>query len=399
MTEQPAILGNNPVFAQKVNIVRPWLPEFAQMADAAEGIVSSGMVTKGQHLRAFEEAVAEHLGVKHAVAVSSCTTGLMLAYHSLALTGDVVVPSFTFMATVSSLVWAGLRPVFADVDVETTNLDPQAAEAAITPDTSALIVVHNFGNPADIAAFEAIARRHQIKLVFDAAHGFGSCYQGAPVGSQGDVQVYSLSPTKLLIAGEGGIIATNNDDLAARARMGREYGNDGAYNSALAGINARMPEMSALLGLHSLPMLEAAVQRRNEVAALYQQELASVPGISFQKVQTGNRNSYKDFCLMVDAEQLGLTRDELAQALLAENIDVRKYYDPPVHRHTAYQHYPTHGELPRTEWLSANILCLPVWSKMSDEIVQQICQAIRRISAHSEPVRGILTGGNLPKQL
>lgn len=185
MSNKPAMLGNEPVFRTKVHIVRPALPAFGELAESVQGILSSGMVTKGEHLLAFEQAVAQHLGVKHAVAVSSCTTGLMLTYQALGLTGDVVVPSFTFMATVSALIWAGLRPVFADVDLGTTNLDPIAAEAAITPNTSAIIGVHNFGNPAEIDALQAAANRHGLKLVFDAAHGFGARYQGAPVGSRG----------------------------------------------------------------------------------------------------------------------------------------------------------------------------------------------------------------------
>src|SRR5438132_3092138 len=153
-SNQPALLGNSAVFNCQVHIVKPLLPAFTDMSEEFQEILNSGMVTKGKHLRAFEEAVAEHLGTRHAIAVSSCTTGMMLTHKALGLRGDVVVPSFTFMATVSALVWAGLRPVFADVDAETTNLDPAAAEAAITRQTSAIVAVHNFGNPADIDSLQ-----------------------------------------------------------------------------------------------------------------------------------------------------------------------------------------------------------------------------------------------------
>ena len=387
MSNQPAILGNLPTFEHKVFIVKPALPSPQEMEPGMREIISSGMVTKGKYLQAFEEAVAEHLQVKHGVAVSSCTTGLMLTYKGLGLTGDVVVPSFTFMATVSALVWAGLRPVFADVDFGTTNLDPAAAEAAITPNTSAIVAVHNFGNPADVEALQAVADRHNLKLIFDAAHGFGAIYQGKPVGAQGDANSYSLSPTKLLIAGEGGIVATNHDDLADKIRIGREYGNSGNYDSAFAGINARMPEFNALLGWHSLQRLEAGARRRNEVVDLYHQELGKLPGIEFQIVRAGNRNSYKDFSVTIDAAAFGLTRDEVQQALTAENIDTRTYYDPPVHRHTAYKHYASPDiALPNTERLAAQSLSLPVWSKMDDEIVLQICAAFRKIHAQSVEV-------------
>ena len=348
------------------------------------------MVTKGQYLHAFEAAIAEHLGVRHAIAVSSCTCGLMLVYQGLGLTGDVVVPSFTFMATVGALIWAGLRPVFADVDIGTMNLDSAAAEAAITPETSAIVAVHDFGNPADIHALQAIADRRGLKLIFDAAHGFGALYQGIPLGPQGDANVYSLSPTKLLIAGEGGIVATNDDGLAKRVRVGREYGNDGNYDSAFAGINARLPEFSALLGLHSLPMLEAAACHRNKVAALYREELGSLPGIGFQKVRPDNRSSYREYTITVDPDAFGLTRDELALALAAENVDTRKYYDPPAHRQTAYRAYHDGGPLPHTEWLSAHSLSLPMWSNMSDKVALGICHAVQRIQGHARAVREIL---------
>lgn len=379
MNNHPALLGNDPVFKSKVHIVKPVLPSFADIAADTEAILASGMVTKGKHLRAFEEAVAEHLRVRHAIAVSSCTTGLMLTYRGLGLTGDVVVPSFTFMATVSALIWAGLRPVFADVDFDTTNLDPVAAEAAITPDTSAIVAIHNFGNPAEIDALQEVADRHGIKLVFDAAHGFGALYRGKPVGPQGDAHVYSLSPTKLLIAGEGGVVATDDDELAERVRIGREYGNSGNYDSAFAGINARMPEFNALMGSHSLRMLESAARRRNEVAALYREGAGALPGIAFQQCAEGNRNSYKDFSITVDPDVFGLGRDELAVALAAENVDTRKYYDPPVHRQTAYNQFATGEEmLDNTELLASRSLSLPIWSHMSDEVVLDICRAMRR---------------------
>ena len=215
MQNSPAILGGEPAFPEKIPIVRPVLPSLPEMSDDLQHMLVSGMVTKGQHLAAFEKALADHIGVKRAVGVSSCTSGLMLTYTGLGLTGDVIVPSFTFMATVSALVWCGLRPIFADVDARTTNLDPAEAEARITPRTTAIVAVHNFGNPADIPALQAVADRHNLKLIFDAAHGFGARYQGVPVGSQGHAQVFSLSPTKLLIAGEGGIVATN-DEFAGR---------------------------------------------------------------------------------------------------------------------------------------------------------------------------------------
>ena len=380
MRDNPALLGGRPVFETKVPIVRPVLPGMDSLQAGIQDMLSTGMVTKGRYLNAFENAVAQHLGVKHAVAVSSCTSGLMLIYRGLGLTGDVVVPSFTFMATVSALVWSGLRPVYADVHPGTTDLDPQAAEAAITPETTAIVGVHNFGNPAEIDALQAVATRHGLKLIFDAAHGFGALYQGKPVGAQADAQMFSLSPTKLLITGEGGIVATNDDDLAAKIRTGREYGNSGSYDSAFAGLNARMPEFNALLGPaqpgNAGRCRRAPATRRSACIAM---SWASCPGIGFQEVLPGNRNSYKDFSITIDAKAFGLTRDELGLALAAENIDTRKYYEPPVHRQTAYAPYADGRPLPHTDWLAANSLSLPIWTKMDPQVSQGICEAVQRI--------------------
>lgn len=385
MSDAPALLGGTPVFQTKIPIVRPLLPSLDDaLVEGVQGILQSGMLTTGQHLRHLEKALAEHLRVRHAVAVSSCTTGLMLAYRGLGLTGDVVVPSYTFMATVSAMIWANLRPVFADVDLKTLTLDPAAAEAAITPETSAIVATHNFGNPAAIEALAAVAQRHNLKLVFDAAHGFGTLYQGVPVGPQGDAQIYSLSPTKLLIAGEGGIVATNDDDVAQRIRIGREYGNSGHYDSAFAGFNARMPEFNALLCLRSLDMLEQAVCRRNDVAALYRERLGRLPGLEFQDVQPGNRCSYKDFSMTIDPDAFGVSRDQLAVALAAENVDTRKYYDPAVHQQTAYRHFaPPAAQLPHTNLLAARSLSLPIWSHMADDVALGICQAVERIHQYA----------------
>jgi dTDP-4-amino-4,6-dideoxygalactose transaminase len=295
------------------------------------------------------------------------------------------------MATASALVWAGLRPVFADVNLHTTNIDLASAEAAMTPDTCAIVAVHNFGNPADLEGLQSLADRKGLKLICDAAHGFGALYKGKPLGPQTDAQVFSLSPTKLVIAGEGGIVATNDGKLAERVRMGREYGNNGRYDSAFPGINARLPEFNALMGLHSLLRLEAAARRRNEIASLYREALAHLPGIAFQRVQETNRHSYKDFSITVDAGAFGLSRDNLAATLEAENVDTRKYYDPPVHRQTAYASFaPTSRGLDNTDILAAQSLSLPMWSEMSDEIVRGICGAIGRAREFADQIAAVL---------
>ncbi len=389
MTREPAIIGGNPLFSSLIQVTKPSLPSIQEVSADLEAILNSGILSKGYHTAGLEDSIAYKLDVKHAIAVSSCTTGLMITYQALELTGDVVVPSFTFMSTVGALRWAGLRPVFADVDPRTTNVTPATVRAALTPQTSAIVALHNFGNPADIDGLTAIADEYGLRLIFDAAHAFGSRYQNRPVGNQGDAQVFSMSPTKLVVAGEGGIVATNIDDLAAKLRVAREFGNCGDYDSAIHGVNGRLPEISALLARYSLSKLDASVENRHRIAALYQERLGVLPGISFQEIRSVDRSSYKDFAIVVDDRAFGLTRNELAETLKAENIDTRAYYDPPAHRQRAYLPFAPHGGLPVTDALSANILCLPIWSAMNLMIADTICEAI--ISAHdsSDSIRSV----------
>jgi dTDP-4-amino-4,6-dideoxygalactose transaminase len=390
----PAVLSARPAFETFVPIVRPTLPPFeGDLRNELAGVLESGNLTKGEYLREFETRIANYLGVKHAVGVSSGTLGLLLTYHGLALKNEVIVPSFTFMATVHPLVWLGARPVFVDIDPHTWNIDPARVEAAITPRTTAIVAVHNFGNPAPIAELEAIAAQHELKLVFDAAHGFGSLHQGRPVGRYGDAEIFSLSPTKLLVAGEGGIVATDDDALAEHVRIGREYGNPGDYGSDFPGVNARMPEFNAILGIHSLSMLEENAVRRNRLVAAFREALDTVPGITFQEIAPDDRCSYKDLSITVEAEAFGLDRDELALALRAENIDTRKYHDPPVHLHKTYRDL-LEGQtdpLSATDEIAAKSLSLPIWSHMRLEMVERICEVIQAIHAHRAEVRQALS--------
>lgn len=393
MSDKPAILGGKPVFSEWLPIIRPTLPHYEVIAPQVREILQTGMLTKGKYLRQFEERLAEYLGVRHAVCVSSCTLGLALTYQGLGLSGEVIVPSFTFMATVHPLAWLNITPVFVDIDPHTWNIDPAKVEEAITPRTTGIVAVHNFGNPADVEALEEIASRYCLKLIFDAAHGFGTLYQGKPVGRFGDAEVFSLSPTKLLVAGEGGVVATNNDALAGHIRIGREYGNDGHYGSNFPGLNARMPEFNAILGLKSLEMLEENAERRNQLVRRFRERLERLPGIAFQVVRPGNRCSYKDLSVRIDEREFGLTRDQLVRALRAENIDTRTYHDPPVHTHHTYRYLWERykGHLPVTEYIAPRSLSLPIYSHMDEVTVDSICYAIERIHAQADAVRAVLS--------
>lgn len=388
----PAVLGGTPTFPAGQPFMRPSLPGWEQLAQPVSEMVSSGMLTKGQYLDAFEERVARYLGVRQAIAVSSCTVGLMLLYQSLGLEGEVLVPSFTFMATVHPLVWQGVTPVFIDIDPQTWNVDPGRIEAHISPHTTAIVAVHVFGNPAAVEELERITRKRGLALIFDAAHGFGALHRAAPVGGHGVAEVFSTSPTKLLVTGEGGVVATNDEKLAREIRIAREYGNPGTYDSVVAGLNARMQEFSAILGLHSLEMLEENARRRNELVARYRRSLQGVPGVGFQLIRPYNRSSFKDFTIQLDPRQFGMARDTLQTALAQEGIGTRTYYVPPVHQQSAYrqllQKRPPH--LPVTTSVAQTVLSLPIYSHMLPTCVDAICRAIGRIQRHAPQIQAVL---------
>jgi dTDP-4-amino-4,6-dideoxygalactose transaminase len=242
---------------------------------------------------------------------------------------------------------------------------------------------HIFGTPCDIDGLAEIARRTGIALLFDAAHAFGSIRNGVHVGGFGDAEVFSLSPTKVLTSGEGGLIATNNDLLAERCRIGRDYGNPGDYDCRFVGLNARMSEIHAAIGLDSMEGLEERIALRNEIAEAYRTSLAAIPGILFPDVPEADRSTYKDFTVMIDADEFGIDARELAECLGHEGIDTRRYYSPPVHTMRAYRYLSgVNGSLSVTERVSAQVLTLPLWGGMTDADVVGVADAIARIYGH-----------------
>jgi dTDP-4-amino-4,6-dideoxygalactose transaminase len=334
------------------------------------------------------------------VGVSSCTIGLMLVLEALSALAtshrsgcppacpvagvaadgrdEVIVPSFIFLAAPAAIVWAGLKPVFVDVDPFSFTVDSEAVEAAIGPRTAAILACHTFGCPCDMPALAAIAERAGVPLVVDAAHGFGSIQQGRHVGAAGLAQVFSLSPTKLVVAGEGGLVATSCPCLAEIVRVGREYGNDGMYGCDRPGLNARMPEMSAILARASLARLPEVAARRREAAAAYREALEDVPGIGFQRVPHGDESSWKDFCISVDPPAAGISRDALRSALADRGIDTRAYYSPACHQMRAFAPFrPAGRSLPVTDRLAASLVALPMGAHVSADVARAVADEIR----------------------
>jgi len=379
--DRPAIDGGQPVFPCGLPLARPAIADPAAVAEAAGVILASGVLTNGPYVRRLEQRAAEYLGVRHCVAVASCTAGLMLSLRASGLSGDVVLPSFTFSASAHAVAWNGLRPVFADIRPDDLLLDPGAVARSAGVRTSAILATHTYGTPCDVEALGRLARDNGIRLFFDAAHAFGSRRGAIMVGGFGDAEVFSLSPTKVLIAGEGGIIATNDDSLAERCRVGRDYGNPGDYDTRFIGLNARMSELHAATALASFEDLEERIARRNQLAERYRKVLADVPGIDFPAVAEGDRSTYKDFTILIDGEEFGMDAAAVAGALAAEGVQTRRYYSPPVHRQRAYRWVgPANGGLPQTDRAAARVLTLPLWTPMADEQIDGVGMAMARLA-------------------
>ena len=381
---------NRPSAAQSIPIASPDLPGASALAQRLLCVLESRDLTNAGEVAAFEREAAETLEAPECVAVSSCTAGLMLVERCLGLRGEVVTPSFTFFATAHGLLWNNLRPVFADCDPTSFQIDPASVERVLTRRTSAILAVHMFGGPCAVDELEALARRSGIALIFDGAHALGTRFAGRSVAARGDATVYSLSPTKQLTCGEGGLIATRHPALARLLRQARNYGKGDSYDCDILGLNARMSELQAALGRADLPRLAQKIRRRNEIAAVYERRLKGLPGLRLQHTARGAVHSRKDFGVVLGQ---GLSRDELARRLAEQGVDTRPYFYPPLHRQRLYSrfHRPRVEALRITDAVSRNILCLPIHTKVSDSEAMRVADivaeyACARPAPQSEPV-------------
>lgn len=398
MTRTPAVLGGAPVRDTELPVARPTMHREPALLDDIDEMIASGMLTNGRHVARFERDVADFVGVGHTVAVSSCTTGLLLLLTVLGRRGDAVLPSFTFMATGHAARWAGLTPVWADSDPTTCTVDPASASALVGQDTAVLVGVHTFGSPCDTAALAATAAAAGVPFIVDSAHAFGARYpDGTAVGSHALAEVFSLTPTKPLSTGEGGLVTTDDTDLAAELRVAREYGNFGGYDSRYPGLNGRMPEFAGLLGRYQLPRLPEVLARRRELAARYRERLSAVSGLSVQRI--AGEPTFKDLVVLVDANGFGLHRDELASVLRAERIATRSYFDPPLHAQRAYRDILPVQALHGTAILAASALTLPLFSHMSDSDVDEVCEAIESAAAYAGPLAARLRDAGPQKEV
>lgn len=384
-----AILGGTPAFQEELHVGRPNIGNRERLLERINDLLDRRWLTNsGPFVQEFEQRIAYLLGVKHCIAICNGTVALEIAIRGAGLTGEVIVPSFTFIATAHALQWGEITPIFCDIDPQTHNIDPLQVERMITGRTTGIIGVHVWGRPCDVGALTDIAHGHNLKLVFDAAHALRCSYNGRMIANFGDAEVFSFHATKFFNTFEGGAVTTNDDELAAKVRLMKNFGFAGYDNVISVGTNGRMSEVSAAMGLTSLESLDEfiSVNRRNYQA--YQRHLDGIAGVTLVTFDDRERNNYQYIVLEIDESASGLSRDALVKILHAENVRARRYFYPGCHRMEPYRSYFPHSGLllPHTESLVQRTLLLPTGTAVSETDIETICEIIRLVIANGRDI-------------
>lgn len=394
--DQLAIAGAAPAFDRKLHVGQPNLGDRAYFMERVERILDSRWFTNnGECVRELEAELAKYLGVRNVVAVCNATIGLEIAIRALPMSGEVIVPAMTFVATAHALQWQQITPVFCDIDPATHLLDPAAVEKLVTDRTTGILGVHLWGRPCAVDELGAIAQRHGLHLLFDAAHAFGCSHRSRMIGGFGRAEVFSFHATKFFNSFEGGAIATDDDELARKIRLMTNFGFAGYDNVVHIGTNGKMSEVSAAMGLTSLRSLDefVAINRRNHHA--YRDRLAAVPGMKLLGFDESERCNFQYVVVEYSPPEGALTRDELVEALWAENVMARKYFWPGCHRMEPYRTlYPRAAErLPHTDAVTAKLLILPTGTGMPLEDVHRLCDLLELMVREGAALRARLQRG------
>jgi len=388
-----AVLGAEPAFSEPLHVGRPNIGDSERLFQRIQDALDRRWLTNnGPFVREFENRLAQFLQVKHVIAMTNATIALEIVARALGLTGEVIVPSFTFIATAHALQWQHITPVFCDIDPKTHNIDPAKIETLITPRTTGIIGVHVWGRPCEIEALTEISNRYGLTLLFDAAHAFGASYKGRMIGAFGEAEVFSFHATKFFNTFEGGAVTTNNDELAEKLRLMRNFGFAGRDNVIYIGTNGKMHEITAAMGLTSLESIDEFIEVNRRNYHSYQQELRDIPGITQIVYDEKEKNNYQYIILEVDESKAGITRDQLVDILWAENVLARRYFYPGCHEMEPYRTLFPEADslLPETKALTRRVLSLPNGTSVDAEKIRVIGSIIRTAVENSESLQQYL---------
>ena len=375
-----ALFGGEVAFTNPLHVGRPNIGDRRALLSRINDLLDRRWLTNnGPLVQEFEQRIADLLGIKHCVAMCNATVALEIAIRALGLRGEVIVPSFTFIATAHALQWQQITPVFCDVDPRTHNLDPARVEAIITPRTTGIIGVHVWGRPCAIEALSEIAQRRGLKLMFDAAHAFGNSHRGRMIGNFGEAEVFSFHATKFFNTFEGGAVVTNDDDLAATMRLVKNFGFAGYDTVIYVGTNGKMSEISAAMGLTGLESLGEFIACNRQNYAAYRTGLQGIPGLHLIVYDETEARNYQYIVVEVDQSTAGISRDDLVRVLHAENVLARRYFYPGCHEMEPYRsHFPHAGSLlPETNRLTQRVMSLPTGTAVGPEEIETVCAIIR----------------------
>ena len=344
---------------------------------AAVKVLRSGLLRQGQECDAFEQEFAQKVGAKYAVVSANGTAALHLAYMTFLQPGEeVLVPSFTFIATGSMVTMVGGKPVFCDVDPETFLIDLEDAEKKVTARTRAIAPVHLFGNVCDVGAIQAFAKKHDLVVVWDAAQAHGATFENQDVGGFADFVCYSFYPSKNMFVGEGGITCTHSEDYEHQMRFMRTHGQTGKYLHTMLGLNYRMTDVEAAIGREQLRRLDEMLEWRRKNAAILSRGLEGLTGMQPQKISPATEHAWHQYCVVIDKKRFGLTRDQLAEALKKQGISTGIHYPRGIHQQPIFEELYGKSHLPNTEYLAENILALPVHHGLTEEDVVRVLEVI-----------------------
>jgi perosamine synthetase len=379
--EKLAIYGGRPVSETRIPIARPFFIE--ETVQDISQVLKSGYLTQGLKTAKFEEEFKTRVGAKYAYAVSSGTAALHAAYATVLKPGDeVIVPDFTFISTASTVVFARGKPVFADIDEETLTIDPEDVREKITSKTKAIAPVQLFGNAADMKPLGEIADEHGLYLVNDAAQAHGTTIDGKDVGSFDDLNCYSFYPTKTLTTGEGGLVTTNSKELYDKGKLFRNHGQQTSYLSVSLGLNYRMTDVAAVIGLNQLRLFDEFLAKRKRNAKALSEGLGRIRGLKPQKPGKGVGHSYSYYTIIMDIDQFKCSRDEFVNALKAENIECIVYYPIPLSKQPALKRFGSKTKCLVAEDVSKRVFSVPVHPSLSENDLAKVLKALEKVSSH-----------------